>query len=72
LSQAVSHREVPEVPEFLNDERWDLVQRIVSSRHFSKAPQLRDILIYICQRGIRHPTAVIKEHEIGCNVLGAC
>ena len=70
LSQAVSHREVPEVPEFLNDERWDLVQRIVSSRHFSKAPQLRDILIYICQRGIRHPTAVIKEHEIGCNVLG--
>jgi hypothetical protein len=70
LSQAVSPRELPEPPDLANDERWDLVQRIVSSRHFSKAPQLRDILIYICQRGITHPTAVIKEHEIGCNVLG--
>lgn len=56
--------------DWANDERWDLVQRIVSSRHFSKAPQLRDILLYICQRGLTDPTAVIKEHEIGCNVLG--
>lgn len=54
----------------VNDERWELVQRIVSNRHFSKAPQLREILIYICQRGITDPAAIIKEHEIGCNVLG--
>jgi len=61
---------LPDVPDLANDERWDLVQRIVSSRHFAKAPQLRDILLYISQRGLTDPTAVIKEHEIGCNVLG--
>jgi hypothetical protein len=62
---------LPEVPDLAaNDERWELVQRVVSSRYFSKAPQLRDILIYICQRGLADPAAVIKEHEIGCTVLG--
>lgn len=61
---------MPEAPDLANDARWELVQRIVSNRHFSKAPQLRDILLYICQRGITDPAAVIKEHEIGCNVLG--
>jgi hypothetical protein len=57
----------PENPE--NDERWELVQRIASSR-FSKAPQLREILFYICHRALTDPSATIKEYEIGCNVLG--
>jgi hypothetical protein len=62
---------LPDEPDLVaNDERWELVQRIVSSRHFRKAPQLREILVYICQRGLADPAAVIKEHEIGCTVLG--
>lgn len=52
------------------DARWALVQRIGASRQFIKAPQLREILAYICQRAIADPTSAIKEHEIGCNVLG--
>ena len=36
----------------------------------SKAPQLQDILIYICQRALTDSAAIIKEYEIGCNALG--
>lgn len=53
-----------------NDERWALVQRVASSRHLVKAPQLREILIYTSRRLLAENAAVISEHEIGCNVLG--
>jgi hypothetical protein len=70
LSRTLSQREAPLTPGApANDERWELVQRIASSR-FSKAPQLREILFYICQRALADPAATIKEYEIGCNVLG--
>ena len=70
LSRTLSQREAPLTPGGpANDERWELVLRIASSR-FSKAPQLREILFYICQRALADPTATIKEYEIGCNVLG--
>jgi hypothetical protein len=52
-----------------NDSRWDLVQRVAASR-FSKPTQLRDIFFYICRRALTDPNAIIKEYEIGCNVLG--
>ena len=51
------------------DERWPLVLRVAGSRHFGKAQRL-DILIYLCRRAILEPGAIVKEHEIGCNVLG--
>ncbi len=54
----------------LDDERWALALRIASSRHLLKAVQLRDILLYLCQQVISDPATVIREHEIGCNVLG--
>jgi hypothetical protein len=54
-----------------DDARWSLVLRIAASRQFTKAPQLHDILIYICQRALADPTTTtIKEYEIGCNALG--
>ena len=53
-----------------NRDRWALVLRVASNPHFTKAPQLRDILMYICQRTLAEPSASIKEHEIGCNALG--
>jgi hypothetical protein len=55
---------------FENDERWSLVLRVAASRQFTKAPQLHDILLYICQRGLTDPGATIKEYEIGCHALG--
>jgi hypothetical protein len=53
-----------------HDDRWSLVLRIAASHQFTRAAQLRDILIYICQRALTDPAASIKEYEIGCNVLG--
>jgi hypothetical protein len=54
----------------VGDERWALVQRLLASRHFQKAPQLRDILLYLCRRAIENNQGPISEHDIGCNVLG--
>ncbi len=54
----------------MDDERWALVLRIAASRHLLKAVQLREILLYLCQRVINDPATVIREHEIGCTVLG--
>lgn len=53
-----------------SDERWQLVLRIVASRQFAKSNQLRDILLYISQRAMAESNVSIKEHEIGCAVLG--
>src|SRR6202451_3061486 len=53
-----------------DDGRWSLVLRIAASRQFTKAPQLQDILIYICKRALTDPAATIREFEIGCNPLG--
>jgi hypothetical protein len=52
------------------DERWAMVQRIVSSAHFVKAPQLRDILIYLARRVLEDNATAISELELGCNALG--
>ena len=52
------------------DDRWALVLRIAASRHFAKAPRLHDILMYLCQRALADPGALIREYEIGCNALG--
>ena len=68
LSRTLNHPVAPVLAE--NDDRWSLVQRVVASRQFTKAPQLQDILLYICQRALTDPAAGIKEHEIGCDALG--
>ena len=47
-----------------------LVQRIVASRHFAKAHQLRDILLYLVDRACLSPAAPIHEQQIACAVLG--
>lgn len=52
------------------DERWALVHRIVSSRHLLKAPQLREILLYLARRVLNDNATTISEQEIGCKVLG--
>lgn len=69
MSESVRERD--RAGELGRDERWILVQRIVASRHFSKAPQLRDILLYVSGRALEEtPPAAIGEYEIACNALG--
>lgn len=52
------------------DERWRLVQRIVASRGFQRAAQLRAILEHITKATIEDPAVVLREYEIACEVLG--
>ncbi len=52
------------------EQRRALVQRIVASRHFAKAHQLRDILLYLVERACLSPATAIHEQEIACAVLG--
>ncbi len=65
---------MPDGPEVSHDlggeECRALLQRIVSSAHFAKAPQLRDILVYLTRRALEDHATAIGEHEVGCNVLG--
>jgi len=51
-------------------ECWQIVQRIVGSRYLVKAPQLREILLYISRRSLSEGAATISEQEIGCKALG--
>lgn len=53
-----------------NDEKWELVTRVSSSRNFVRAPQLKNIFLYVCQRALSDPGAAIKEQEIACSALG--
>ncbi len=55
---------------FEDSERRALVMRVASSRHFAKAHQLRDILLYLMERVLHDPSAAIHEQEIACTVLG--
>ena len=53
-----------------SDDRWNLVLRVTGSHTFTKAAQLRDILLYLSRHTLDDPGAAIREYEIGCNVLG--
>ena len=49
----------------LNDERWLLVQRIVSSPPFQKSGRLRDLLQYLSEQTIRGCAHELTEQHIG-------
>jgi len=53
-----------------SDDRWNLVLRVTGSQTFTKAAQLRDILLYLSRHALNDSQAAIREYEIGCNVLG--
>jgi hypothetical protein len=55
---------------FEHDERWFLVQRIITSKYFIKASQLREILLYVTSQVLLDEKIAIPEHEIACKVLG--
>ena len=68
MSELLSHSEPTTTS--AQDARWALVQRVASSRHLLKAPQLREILLYLSRRVLTDNPAAISEQEIGCKVLG--
>src|SRR6266481_7400730 len=47
------------------DERWQLVQRIVSSPPFQKSVRLRELLEYVAKRTIRGHAHELSEQHIG-------
>ncbi len=68
MSELLSHSEATATS--AQDARWALVQRVASSRHLLRAPQLRDILLYLSRRVLTDNPGSISEQEIGCKVLG--
>lgn len=47
------------------DPRWDLIQRIVSSRHFQASARLREFLLYVGGCAIRDSPEEATEQHIG-------
>jgi hypothetical protein len=52
-----------------SDVRWLLIQRIVESRDFERATQLRKILLYVSRSAILEPDRVLREYDIAYDVL---
>src|SRR6266404_7634705 len=53
------------VEDLRTDERWQLVQRIVSSAPFQKSTRLRELLQYIAQETLRGSAHELTEQHIG-------
>src|SRR5216683_1060503 len=51
--------------DLLGDERWRLVQRIVSSTPFQKGTRLRDLLQYVTEQTIHGHAHELTEQHIG-------
>lgn len=49
--------------------RQELVERILASKHFIKAPLLSAFLAYVCRRALQDGADRITEHEIGVYVF---
>src|SRR4030081_484693 len=49
----------------LSDERWQLVQRIISSPPFQKGTRLRDLLQYVTEQTIHRKAHELTEQHIG-------
>jgi hypothetical protein len=47
------------------DERWQLVQKIISSPPFQKSTRLRELLEYITERTIHGHSHELTEQHIG-------
>jgi len=50
-------------------ERWQLVERVAASRHFVRAPQLREFLLFVSRKALFEDAPSVTETEIGSQVL---
>jgi hypothetical protein len=53
-----------------DDPRWLTAQKVVRSHTFSRAAQLRAILLFVVRHAVLQPEEPIPEFEIGYRVLG--
>src|SRR5271166_2563280 len=63
MSTPARHAAIIDDP--VTDDRWQLVQRIVSSPPFHKSGRLRDLLLYITEQTIRGFAHELTEQHIG-------
>jgi hypothetical protein len=63
MSTPAQHPAIIDDP--VTDDRWQLVQRIVSSPPFHKSGRLRDLLLYITEQTIRGLAHELTEQHIG-------
>ncbi len=54
----------------LDDARWQLVQRVVTSQTFKKTARLRAFLTYVSECRIRNEPELATEQQIGVRVFG--
>jgi hypothetical protein len=52
------------------DARLDVAQRVAASGSFHRAPRLRELLLYICERATQNRLPDLREQQIGCAVFG--
>jgi hypothetical protein len=62
---SVAHAPAPAMVDLQTDERWQLVQRIVSSPHFQKSTRLRELLQYIVEQTLHGNAYELTEQHIG-------
>ena len=48
----------------------ELLHRVSSSPQFQKSKRLRELLLYLGQRALKDPDCILREQEIGVDVLG--
>jgi hypothetical protein len=48
----------------------ELLYRVASSPQFQKSKRLRELLLYLGNRALRDPDCILREQEIGIEVLG--
>ena len=58
------------MPEYPDDPRWQLAQRIAASGSLGRSRLLADFLLYVVDRHIRNRTDEITEQQIGVLVFG--
>jgi len=61
----MSAAQAPAMLDLQTDERWLLVQRIVSSPHFQKSTRLRELLQYIAEQTLHGNAHELTEQHIG-------
>ena len=48
----------------------ELLHRVASADRFQKSKRLRDLLLYLGERSLQDPNCILREQEIGVDVLG--
>lgn len=48
----------------------ELLHRVAAAARFQKSKRLRDLLLYLGERSLRDPACILREQEIGVDVLG--